>query len=157
MPPEGVTEALAADEGDKAPLMGVDEAERVDLVVGPEQGMRRSIYNRPVPIKDAVKVLVFLDMLSVALVVPLLSSYFRDLNIRCPTVGMEGIEGCSRSLYVAFETSAYLTATYVPDTSIYFRYIHVREVDIRRHFFPFRIIALSLTVSRLECPLRSCS
>lgn len=88
MPPEGVTEVYAAGEGDKAPLMGVDEAEGVDLVVGPEQAMRPSIHNRRVPIKDAVKVLVFLDMLSVALVVPLLSSYFRDLNIRCHTVGL---------------------------------------------------------------------
>ena len=44
--------------------------------------MGGSLSKRLVPIKDAVKVLVFLDMLSVALVIPLLSSYFRDLEIR---------------------------------------------------------------------------
>lgn len=88
MPPEGATEFFAADEGDKAPLMGVDEAERVD------QAMPRSTTNkRRVPIKDAVKVLVFLDMLSVALVVPLLSSYFRDLNIRCQVACVGGKRG----------------------------------------------------------------
>lgn len=87
MPPEGATEAFAADEGDKAPLMGVDEVERVD------QAMRRSTNKRRVPIKDAVKLLVFLDMLSVALVVPLLSSYFRDLDIRCQVACVRGERG----------------------------------------------------------------
>lgn len=38
-------------------------------------------WRRP-PIKHAVQLLVFVDMLSVALVVPLLTSYFKDLNIR---------------------------------------------------------------------------
>lgn len=104
MPPEGATETCTPEEGDKVPLMGVNEAERVDLVLGPEQAMHRSVKRR-VPIKDAVKVLVFLDMLSVALVVPLLSSYFRDLNIRCHFVFVGGQRGAfSISLYAALET-----------------------------------------------------
>lgn len=107
MPPEGATEACAPVEGDKAPLMGVDEAERVDLVVGPEKAMMPIPIKRRVPIKDAVKVLVFLDMLSVALVVPLLSSYFRDLDIRCTIsfcVGGNRGDALVASMYVAFET-----------------------------------------------------
>lgn len=88
MPPEGANEAYAPIEGEKMSLMEVDGTEPTDLVVGPEPAeleqhakVGRS-SSRLVPIKDAVKVLVFLDMLSVALVIPLLSSYFRDLNIR---------------------------------------------------------------------------
>lgn len=38
--------------------------------------------HRGLHVTDAVKLLLFVDMFSVALVVPLLSSYFRDLNIR---------------------------------------------------------------------------
>lgn len=87
MPPEGVNGAYAPMEGEKVTLMEIDGAEATDLVVGPEPTeqhamMGGSLSKRLVPIKDAVKVLVFLDMLSVALVIPLLSSYFRDLEIR---------------------------------------------------------------------------
>lgn len=41
------------------------------------------------PMWCLVQVLLFVDMLSVALVVPLLSSYFRDLNIRWVDVRKE--------------------------------------------------------------------
>lgn len=42
-----------------------------------------SALRRKIPILLVIKVLVFVDMLSVSLLVPLLASYFVDFGIRC--------------------------------------------------------------------------
>ncbi|CAN0307900.1 unnamed protein product, partial [Ectocarpus sp. 12 AP-2014] len=52
------------------------------------EGSRKPSSLSAIHIKDVSKILLFVDMLSVALVVPLLSSYFRDLNISTEQYGL---------------------------------------------------------------------
>lgn len=88
MSPEGGKSDVCAStaEEETAKLLGATDAshesdpEFKDTMSCPPNGARRS--RTLLPIEDAVKLLVFLDMFSVSLVTSLLSSYFRDLNIR---------------------------------------------------------------------------
>lgn len=77
MPPDGGSDARVSG--------GVDQSRPKDKEAksAADRPAKKTTITSRLPIKDAVKLLVFLDMLSVALVVPLLSAYFRDLNIRC--------------------------------------------------------------------------
>ncbi|CAM9872161.1 unnamed protein product, partial [Hapterophycus canaliculatus] len=45
-------------------------------------------YSRRLPIKDAIKLLFLIDFVSVATIMPLLSSYFKDLNISPEQYGL---------------------------------------------------------------------
>lgn len=68
--PEG--NVIEAELQQEQPLLGNDGVvERKAKISGPRW-----------PVTTVIKALVMIDMLSVALLVPLLSSYFRDLDIR---------------------------------------------------------------------------
>lgn len=75
MPPEGV-------KGDS--VTGTQErlTDKVDSGGSSRDDGQKKTSGSRWPITSVIKLLVLGDMLSVALVVPLLSSYFRDLNIR---------------------------------------------------------------------------
>lgn len=83
MPPEGGSDVYSSEE-ETARLLA-------DSSGGEDRGKKKATGKgkhvappwRRMPIKRAVQLLVFVDMLSVALVVPLLTAYFKDLNIRC--------------------------------------------------------------------------
>ncbi|CAM9471175.1 unnamed protein product [Ectocarpus fasciculatus] len=77
MPPDSRSDASAPSEEEVPLLKGVDV-----------EGPRKPFSIGAIHIKDVVKVLLFVDMLSVALVVPLLSSYFRDLSISTEQYGL---------------------------------------------------------------------
>lgn len=73
---------LATKTGMASGTSGCAEDRRDGSPSPPGAGRNKLPRRRRLEAKDVVKVLVLVDMLSVALVVPLLSSYFRDLNIR---------------------------------------------------------------------------
>lgn len=94
MPPEGGVDvdAESSVNGETAQLLVDGDRERTMPVgvngsssSGGRESKQRSwtTMRKRVPIVTVIKILVFVDMLSVALLVPLLSSYFKDLGIRC--------------------------------------------------------------------------
>lgn len=86
MPPEDGKDVCTSSEGSETTRLVdagfADQSSSRNDENGKSKKMSR-LRVRRLPIKHVVKLLVFLDMLSVALVIPLLSSYFRDLSIRC--------------------------------------------------------------------------
>lgn len=76
MPPEGSSDAYPGQE-ETMPML--TEKAKGDAQDRPSHKQPRW---HPLEAKHVVKLLVLVDMFSVALVVPLLSSYFRDLSIR---------------------------------------------------------------------------
>lgn len=60
------------------------ELQQEQPLLGNDGGVKtKATISRPSwPVTTVIKALVMIDMLSVALLVPLLSSYFRDLDIR---------------------------------------------------------------------------
>ncbi|CAM9784635.1 unnamed protein product [Ectocarpus sp. 6 AP-2014] len=77
MPPDSTSDACAPSEEEVSMLKGVGM-----------EGPRKPSSLSAIHITDVVKVLLFVDMLSVALVVPLLPSYFKDLNISTEQFGL---------------------------------------------------------------------
>lgn len=81
MPPDGTNEACPTS-GEETPMLKKDVGAADLSDARSSSGGKNTQRRYRLPAKHAVKLLVFLDMFAVALVVPLLSSYFRDLNIR---------------------------------------------------------------------------
>lgn len=79
MPPEEGSDVCSGEEETARLVTGSGDEDKGQKASGKN---KVALWRRP-PIKHAVQLLVFVDMLSVALVVPLLTSYFKDLNIRC--------------------------------------------------------------------------
>lgn len=79
MPPEEKIDVCPAAEGETTPMLGITHAEDLEPLL-PERKQQPRWCR--LETKHVVKLLVLVDMFSVALVVPLLSSYFRDLSIR---------------------------------------------------------------------------
>lgn len=81
MPPDGSSDAcLATSEEETDPMLKKKDVgdTAADLIVDAQQRWRYKLL----PVKDIIKLLVFIDMLAVAIVTSLMTTYFKDLNIR---------------------------------------------------------------------------
>lgn len=83
MPPDGMKDACPSpSEEETMPMLTKDVGHAaVDLSSGGSTQQRRWRFKR-LPVKHAVKLLVFIDMFAVAIVISLMTTYFKDLNIR---------------------------------------------------------------------------
>lgn len=94
MPPDGKSDTACpttSEEDETMPMLqkdvsSSDAAAAADLTSSStQQQQQRTIWRFkrfPLPVKHAIKVLVFVDMFAVAIVLSMMTTYFKDLNIR---------------------------------------------------------------------------
>lgn len=85
MPPDGTSDACptTSEEDETRPMLQqvVGDA-AADLSRCPTQQKLLGFKRLSLPVKHAIKVLVFIDMFAVAIVLSMMTTYFKDLNIR---------------------------------------------------------------------------